>query len=238
MFKQLFANSGFQPDTLKIYPTVVLKNSDLYALWKDKKYVALTDKIFEKFIVGVKDEIIPPYVRISRLIRDVPATSIVAGPIVSNLRQLIAEKSKCPCIRCREVRGNYDRQEKIILDRINYDASDGKEIFLQYVSRDKKKLFALLRLRIPSDNGAMKILDNAAIIRKLHTYGKMSGIGKYDALSPQHEGWGKKLMKEAEKIATQEYGLKKIVVISGVGARDYYRKLDYRLRDTYMVKFL
>ena len=252
MFEKLFSDQAFQPDMLKIYPTVVIRQSPLYRLWKAGKYKALTDKNFEKFILRVKNEIIPPYVRISRLIRDVPESSILAGPKISNLRQLIAKKSTCPCIRCREVRSDYNLTEKIILNRIDYPASDGQEIFLEYVSANKKKLFALLRLRIPSychsrprfarinsgGNPVMPALKNSAIIREVHTYGKMNQINQKDTLSPQHIGLGKKLIMEAEKIAKEEFGLKKIAVISGVGVRGYYRKLGYKLKASYMVKNL
>ena len=246
MFKELFKSPDFQPDMLKIYPTVVLKNSALYNIWKRKKYKPLTNKVFEKLVIKIKNEVITPYVRIARLVRDVPTTSIMAGPIVSNLRQLIAHKANCPCIRCREVRQGYVINENIILDRIDYRASDGKEIFLQYVSPDKKKLFALLRLRIPSGSSTpnskgvelplLPVLKNAALIREVHTYGKLTTIDTKDATSPQHIGLGKKLLSEAERIAKDEFGLKKIVVISGVGVRGYYKKSGYRQQDTYMVK--
>lgn len=262
MFKELFHNADFQPDMLKIYPTVVVKNSTLYELWKKGKYQALTDAQFEKFILKIKGLVIPPYVRISRLVRDVPATSIVAGPKISNIRQLIAHRSGCPCIRCREVGADFDIQEKIVLDRIDYPASGGKEIFLQFVSKDKKKLFALLRLRIPESSSSpllgvelpsalhnlLPVLINAAIIREIHTYGKLKPINikRKDSLpaslrealqaGPQHIGLGKKLMLEAEKIAKKEFGFDKIVVISGIGVRNYYRKLGYRLEASYMVK--
>lgn len=230
MFKELFSNPDFQPDMLKIYPTVVTRNSDLCKLWKNGKYKPLSDNNFQKFILKVKKNIIPPYVRIARLVRDVPATSIVAGPTASNLRQLIEKESACQCIRCREVGANYAIQEKTVLDRIDYPASDGKEIFLQYISPKNNKLFALLRLRITS--------ANSAIIREVHTYGKLAKINKKDKNSPQHIGLGKKLISEAEKIAKKEFGLDKIVVISGVGVREYYRKLGYKLENTYMVKYL
>ncbi len=237
MFQKLFSNSDFQPDMLKIYPTVVTKNSALYKLWRQKKYQPLNDNQFKKLILKIKAEIIPPYIRISRLVRDVPATSIVAGPKISNLRQLIAPQSLCRCIRCREVGSNYNLKEEIILDRINYAASGGQEIFLQYISKNKHKLFALLRLRIPSDkNHSISALHNSAIIREVHTYGQLTQINKYDKKSPQHFGLGKKLMTEAEKIAKKEFKLKKIAVISGIGARGYYRKLGYSQKDSYMVK--
>jgi len=265
MFKTLFKDQRFQPDMLKIYPTVVLKDSLLYKIWKKqqslilqnfatvrkcnintdlekiKRYKPLTNKVFEKLVLKIKNEAITPYVRIARLIRDVPTSSIIAGPTVSNLRQIIIPESNCPCIRCREVREGYTIKEKIILDRIDYFASDGQEIFLQYVSPDKKKLFALLRLRIPNENNQkhfIPVLRNAALIREVHTYGKMTQIAEKDSSSPQHIGLGKKLLLEAERIAKEEYDLKKIVVISGVGVRNYYRKAGYKLKDTYLVKSL
>jgi elongator complex protein 3 len=239
IFEELFGNSKFQPDMLKIYPTVVVRNSALYNLWKKGKYKPLTDKRFEKFILEVKNKFVPPYVRISRLVRDIPSTSVIAGPSVSNLRQLIRQRSSCPCVRCREVGANYDIREKIILDRIDYEASDGREIFIQFVSKNKKKLFALLRLRIPNGHNSRHFipsLRNAALIREVHTYGKLTGISQKDKNSPQHIGLGKRLMLEAENIAKDEFGLKKIVVISGIGVRNYYRKLGYRLREAYMIK--
>jgi elongator complex protein 3 len=238
MFQTIFKNPDFQPDIIKIYPTIVVKNSDLYKLWKNGKYKPLTDRQFENFILKVKNNLIPSYVRITRLVRDVPTTSILAGPKISNLRQLISKNSKCPCIRCREVRSDYNIREKIILDRIDYPASGGQEIFLQYVSTDRKKLFALLRLRIPSLDTFIPVLKNSAIIREVHTYGNLIKISHKDKTSPQHIGLGKKLIAEAEKIANKEFNVGKIVVISGVGVRDYYKKLGYRQKDTYMVKEL
>jgi elongator complex protein 3 len=236
MFEILFSSPDFQPDMLKIYPTVVLRDSALYSVWKKGSYKALDDKQFEKFILRVKKNLIPPYVRIARLVRDVPAESIIAGPLVSNMRQLIAERSQCPCIRCREVGGDFKPLEKIILNRINYDASGGKEIFLEYTTKDTKKLFALLRLRINRGPSSAKNGPLSAIIREVHTYGTMTQIDKKNSKSPQHIGLGKKLIAEAEKIARKEFGLKKLAIISGVGAREYYRKLGYRLKDSYMVK--
>jgi len=248
MFQELFSNASFQPDMLKIYPTVVIRQSPLYKIWKAGKYKALTDKSFEKFILRVKNEIIPPYVRISRLVRDVPESSIIVGPKISNLRQLIAKNSTCPCIRCREVRSDYNLKEKITLHRIDYSASDGQEIFLEYSTLPllnkeragvRSKLFALLRLRINNEKSIVpNVLKNSAIIREVHTYGKMNQINQKDTLSPQHIGLGKKLILEAEKIAKKEFSLNRIVVISGVGVRGYYRKLGYKLKDNYMAKKL
>jgi len=240
MFKEIFSNPDFQPDLVKIYPCVVTRNSDLYKLWKQKKYKALTNREAEKLICEIK-KIIPPYVRISRLVRDIPTTSIVAGPNVSNLRQIIQNKGiKCNCIRCREVRGNYTAKDKIILRRIDYDASGGKEIYLEYCSPDHKKLYSLLRLRIPSHNhpSLFRKSEGQAIIREVHTYGKLVSLGAREKKSPQHAGLGKKLIAEAERIVREEFDCQKISVIAGVGVREYYRKLGYKLKETYMVKTL
>ena len=109
------------------------------------------------------------------------------------------------------------------------------------ISRDRQKLFALLRLRIVGKNSTkhyIRTLQNTALIREVHTYGKLTGIDKYDPTSHQHIGLGKKLIQEAEIIAKTEFNLQKIAVISGIGARNYYRKLGYRLSNTYMLKKL
>lgn len=242
MFKTLFNSPDFQPDMIKIYPCVVTKNSELHKLWKKGLYQPLTNDENKKLLIKIK-KIIPPYVRITRLIRDIPEESILAGPNISNLRQILQqEKVECHCIRCREVRADYDIEEDIILDRIDYPASKGKEIFLQFVSKDKSKLFALLRLRInspeTSKNHFLPVLKNSTIIRELHTYGQSTALKKKSSDSPQHLGLGKKLVLEAEKIAREEFNCQKMAVISGVGVRGYYEKLGYELEEEYMTRKL
>ena len=264
MFKELFSNPDFQPDMLKIYPCVVVKNSPIYKWWKNGKYKPYSDEKLLELLAEIK-KVIPYYVRITRLIRDIPSTSIVAGNKVSNLRQVLKKKSeeenwRCKCIRCREVRNNNIPPNKrgwgvknLKLFRQDYDASDGKEIFLSFEDKERKNLYSLLRLRInriemlrpeiplaPFEKGGIiiPVLQNAAIIREVHTYGQMMPIKSKSKKSPQHSGLGKKLILEAEKIAREEFNLKKIAVISGIGVRDYYRKLGYKLEDGYMVKNL
>lgn len=251
MFEQLFSNPDFQPDMVKIYPCVVTANSQLHKLWQEKKYQPLTNHQAAKLLAQIKN-LIPPYVRITRLIRDIPEESILAGPNISNLRQLLQNQGvSCQCIRCREVREQYTPSQEIVLDRIDYPASEGQEIFLQFVSPDRTKLYALLRLRIPQINHnpaaknyiptekiAFPVLKNAAIIREVHTYGKLIALQSQNQNSPQHIGLGRQLLQLAEKIAREEFDRKKIAVISGIGVRDYYRKNGYRLKDTYMLKIL
>ncbi len=228
MFKVLFSDSRFRPDLLKIYPCALVKEASLYRWWQKGKYKPYTEKKLVTLVKSIK-KIVPYYVRIQRITRDIPSQSIVSGPAkISNLRQMVA--GNCRCIRCREVKDGYNPKEKLKLFRDDYDASDGKEIFLTFENKNRLKLYSLLRLRIAS--------QNTAVIREVHTYGQLQpiGLGLVSTVSPQHKGLGKKLIMEAEKIAAKEFGLKKILVISGVGARNYYRKLSYRLENTYMVK--
>ena len=237
MFKELFVDTRCQPDLLKIYPCALVKRTFLYKLWRAGEYRPYTENQLINLVRSIK-KIIPYYVRIQRIIRDIPSYSIVTGPAkISNLRQLVS--GDCKCIRCREVKSDYDPKEKLYLLRQDYEASGGKEIFLSFENKGRTKLYSLLRLRLC--NGSYPL--HGAIIRELHTYGQSLEVrppagGRTSASSPQHRGLGRRLVEEAEKITKKESGIKRIAVISGVGARQYYRKLGYRLENTYMVKGL
>lgn len=216
MFKTIFEDPRFQPDQIKIYPCVVTENSDLYKLWKTKKYKSYSDKQLKDLLIKIK-AIIPPWVRIARLIRDIPGESIIAGNKITNLRQVLKQEGvKCDCLRCREPRGDMKNAAKAKLVKRKY----GQEVFLSF--EDKKYLYAFCRLH----------LGEKSFIRELHTYGQMMPINK-GKKAVQHLGFGKKLLKEAEKMAKD-----KLYVISGVGVREYYRKQGYRLENDYMVKSL
>lgn len=239
-FKELFSNPNYQPDMLKIYPCVVTKGSELYKWWKAGKYKPYSDKKLFDLLLKIKKSV-PDHVRIIRLIRDIPKESIEAGNKVSNLRQnlqkaLTDQNKYCKCIRCREARTNISRAKDAKLFVKKYKTNGGIEYFLQFASKNKKTLYAFLRLRL-SENGNDFIpeLKNAALIREIHTYGKLVPIAKKTAKAVQHLGLGKKLMKKAEDIAKKQ-GYGKMAVISGIGVRGYYRKLGYKLRGTYMLK--
>ena len=240
-FKELFRNPDFQPDYLKIYPCALLKETPLYNVWKKGKYMPYTTDELIILLIKIKKSI-PYYCRIQRIIRDIPSYYIVEGGTkTSNIRQIIEKISKkegwrCNCIRCREVKSSYDSKEKIYLFREDYSASKGKEIFLSFENKERTRLFSLLRLRIPGQT-IIPVLKNASMVRELHTYGQLVPVNEKEK-APQHKGLGKKLMKEAEKITKKEFSLKKIAVISGVGVRGYYRKLGYRLKQTYTIKSL
>lgn len=236
MFRELWTNPDFKPDQIKIYPCVVTKGSELYQWYKAGKYKPYSTEELVGLLKKVKREI-PEWVRIARLIRDIPQESIVAGSTVSNLRQLLQDQGvECKCIRCREPREAKVDLKKAELKKRGYVASGGKEIFLSFESPDEKYLYAFCRLRLngAGENGDSRL--QRAYIRELHTYGQMLQIEKGDK-AVQHFGFGKKLLAEAEKL-TKKAGYDKLWVIAGVGVRDYYRKQSYKLENFYMVKKL
>lgn len=232
LFKKLFSDERFQPDQIKFYPTVVTKGSLLYRWYKQGKYKPYSDKVLQELIVKCK-AIVPEYVRIIRLIRDIPGESIVAGNKITNLRQIMKDRGVlCRCIRCREVKeGIIGRHQ---LNVIEYAASGGKEYFLSVDSRDGATLYGFCRLRLDEASPVAP-----AIIRELHVYGELMSVGKIKAKrasgQAQHGGLGRELLAAAEKLAHLA-GAKKIAVISGVGAKGYYRKFGYRPEGSYMAK--
>lgn len=228
-FERLFTDARFQPDQIKFYPTVVTSGSLLYRWYLQGKYKPYSDKVLQELIVKCKEKV-PVYVRIIRLIRDIPGESIIAGNRITNLRQIMQERGViCRCIRCREAK-EIKLEPEHKLQVLNYPAAGGQEYFISIDSFDNKTLFGFCRLRIDNDSPVAP-----AIIRELHVYGELVPVGSNKRT--QHSGLGKKLMKYAEELAFQR-GAKKIAVISGVGARDYYRKAGYRLQNTYMIKKL
>lgn len=239
-FKEIINDENYKPDWLKIYPCLVCKGSELYKIWKAGNYKPYSTKELIGLLIKTKT-ILPEWIRLARLFRDIPAPRIEAGSKISNLREVIQKEMKekglsCNCIRCREIKADFDFNEKVFIFRENYRASGGKEVFLSFENKKRTKLFAFLRLRLPG-NSFLPVIKNSAIIRELHTYGQQVPL-KEKSCSAQHKGFGKKLINEAEKITKKEFKLLKITVISGVGARDYYKKLGYQLKDEYMTKNL
>lgn len=242
MFETLFGDERLKPDQLKIYPCVAVEESELYDWYINGKYKPYTEEELIELLGKVKLEL-PYYVRISRLFRDIPTPHIMGGLKYTNFRQILKkamqEKGvKCRCIRCREVGiSKSTTQKPLYLFIDEYAASGGIEIFLSYESEDRDTVYAFLRLRFnkPEENVLFDVLKDTSIVRELHTYGRLTPIGL--AGKVQHTGLGKKLLKKAEEL-TKGKGLKNIAVISGVGVRDYYRKLGYALQDSYMVKEL
>ena len=248
MFKRLFNEPLFSPDMLKIYPCLVTEGSEFYDMWKKGEYEPYTSQQAVDLIVEVK-KILPKWVRTMRIQRDIPATLIDAGVKKSNLGELVynrleEEDIQCQCIRCREVghkkaHGIEPDYNNIELLRTDYDVVGGHEIFLSIEDVENDILIGFTRLRIPSNRVFRKeITSSSSLIRELHVYGQMQKIGKNDDNLWQYKGYGAQLLEEAERIAKDEYNKNKMLIISGIGVRDYYRKFGYYKDGPYMSKFI
>jgi len=243
-FTTLFEDERLKPDMLKIYPTLVLHHTGLFKMYSNGSYQPYTDQELLKVIVEVK-KIVPPWVRIMRVQREIESKDIVAGPKDGNLRQLVLHKLrqqgfKCRCIRCREagLQRRYPEISEVTLRRYDYDASAGREIFLSYESMDGETILGFLRMRKVA-KPHRKELEGSAIVRELHVYGQAVGVGRKESQdSLQHRGYGGKLLREAERISEEELGVRKIAVISAVGTRQYYRRMGYNQDGPYVSKVI
>jgi len=240
MINEFFENQDFKPDHIKLYPCVVTPYSELENWFKKGEFKTYSDETLMKILIEMK-KIVPKYVRIERLLRDIPGESIIDGSKKTNFRQILHSKSvKCRCIRCREIKDNNFEPKNVEFNLMEYDASNGKEFFLSYEDNTNNKLLSLLRLRFHSYSFSgephfIPELNNASIIREVHTYGAQIKIGEGDSNKSQHSGLGRKLIEKAEDIS-KKAGYKRIAVISGIGTRNYYRKWGYKLEGTYMIK--
>jgi elongator complex protein 3 len=237
--RMLFEDERFKPDGLKLYPTMVVEGTELERWYKEDRYRPYDVKTMVRLMIEIKS-IVPKYVRISRVLRDIPAKFITAG-VKDSLRGIVRQRMKqrgieCKCIRCREY-GHRAREGWEIgepkLVRMDYGAAGGKEIFLSFED-EGETLFAVLRMRIqPRDS------ESPAIIRELHVYGPEVPITEQNAAAAQHKGLGKALLREAERIAAEEFGARQMTILSGIGAREYYRtEFGYKSRGDYMVRDL
>lgn len=231
MFEILFSNPNFMPDGLKIYPCMVVEDSRLYKIWKQGKFKPLTTTKAADLIVKAK-KYVPTWCRIMRIQRDIPSFMIKSGVDITNLRQYIHEyyNFNCKCIRCREIGLKFRNKDfnvgEIKLIKREYEASGSKEIFLSYEDIKNNALIGFLRLRL---------LKDKAFVRELHVYGSLTKLGKKG--NWQHKGYGKRLLKEAEDIVKKNK-IKKLYIISGVGVRNYYKKLRYKKDNFYMSKII
>ncbi|WP_445474244.1 tRNA uridine(34) 5-carboxymethylaminomethyl modification radical SAM/GNAT enzyme Elp3 [Methanococcoides methylutens] len=245
-FKKLFTDSRFMPDYLKIYPTLVTEGTELHEMWLRGEYEALDDEAATELLADIK-AILPKWVRMQRIQRDIPSPQIIAGVRKSNIRQLAKERlesrgGKCNCIRCREVghnvlKGNEPDPESIELTVETYDSCGGKEHFISFEDVTNDILIGFLRLRFPNSPHREELQD-AALVRELHVYGSMVPVGRDASRSDwQHRGYGAELLENAEMIAS-EAGHSKLSIISGIGVREYYRKFGYSRDGVYMSKEL
>ena len=248
-FRLIFENEGFKPDMIKIYPTLVIEKTKLHDLWKSGEYEPLNTEKASILIAQMK-EYIPNWVRVQRIQRDVPASRISSGVKKSNLRQYVENEMKdheksCRCIRCREI-GHKSLKEKINfsdidakLVKLKYEASNGTEIFLSLEDKKKDAIIGYLRLRdvvLPHRYELKK--EPCMIVRELKVLGRGLSIGIRTDKGLQHRGYGKELIKNAEKICLEEFDKKRLFVLSGMGVKDYYRKLGFSNDGVYLSKSL
>ena len=246
-FIEFFENPAFRADGLKIYPTLVIRGTGLYELWKTGRYKSYPPDVLVDLVARIL-ALVPPWTRVYRVQRDIPMPLVSSGVEHGNLRELALARMKDLGTKCRDVRTrevgiqeihNKVRPYEVELIRRDYFANEGWETFLSYEDPAQDILVGLLRLRKPSDEVFRPELKNGvSIVRELHVYGSVVPVSARDPTKFQHQGFGTLLMEEAERIARDEHGANKISVISGVGTRNYYRKLGYELDGPYMSKNL
>nr|XP_044987178.1 elongator complex protein 3 [Jaculus jaculus] len=246
-FIEFFENPAFRPDGLKLYPTLVIRGTGLYELWKSGRYKSYSPSDLIELVARIL-ALVPPWTRVYRVQRDIPMPLVSSGVEHGNLRELAFARMKDLGIQCRDVRTrevgiqeihHKVRPYQVELVRRDYVANGGWETFLSYEDPDQDILIGLLRLRKCSEETfRFELGGGVSIVRELHVYGSVVPVSSRDPTKFQHQGFGMLLMEEAERIAREEHGSGKIAVISGVGTRNYYRKIGYRLQGPYMVKML
>lgn len=247
-FREYFENPAFRSDGLKLYPTLVIRGTGLYELWKTGRYRNLTPEQLVELVASVM-ALVPPWTRVYRIQRDIPMPLVSSGVEHGNLRQLALARMKdldlpCKDIRTREVGMKQIHEavnpESVELLRRDYVANGGWETFLSYEDPEKDILIGLLRLRKASSEAFRPEISQvpSSIVRELHVYGSAVAVSARDPVKFQHQGFGMLLMEEAERIAKEEHGSEKLLVISGVGTRHYYRKMGFELDGPYMSKMI
>uniref|UniRef100_H9GGR8 Elongator complex protein 3 n=2 Tax=Anolis carolinensis TaxID=28377 RepID=H9GGR8_ANOCA len=246
-FVEFFENPAFRPDGMKLYPTLVIRGTGLYELWKTGRYKSYPPSTLVDLVARIL-ALVPPWTRVYRVQRDIPMPLVSSGVEHGNLRELALARMKDLGTECRDVRTrevgiqeihHKVRPYQVELIRRDYVANSGWETFLSYEDPEQDILIGLLRLRKCSEETfRAELKAGVSIVRELHVYGSVVPVSSRDPSKFQHQGFGMLLMEEAERIAKEEHGSWKIAVISGVGTRDYYRKIGYELEGPYMVKRL
>ena len=224
-FKTVFQDERFKPDMIKIYPVLIIKGTELYRLWEQGKYQALETDDASELIAQMK-AFVPEWVRIQRIQRDVPASLITAGVDKSNLRQIIEDKmndhgTRCRCIRCREI-GHQLLRDTIDLDELDfhlvtrrYRANGSDEVFLSFEDSVQDVIVGYLRLRDITCSHRYELSKKPCmIIRELKILGRELMLGERSPTGFQHQGYGKELLQEAERICLEDFDKKLLFVLS------------------------
>jgi len=246
--REIFDNQLYRPDELKIYPLVVTPNSELTDMWRRWEFLPYTDEQIIPLMAELQSYL-PEYVRLNRMYRDIPAHEILAGSKLANLRQITevymrSHNLQRKDISAREIRAKGNNPENAVFEEYFYEASDGHEWFFQYIDPVDRTIFALLRLRIPSQVFSWQphfidTLNSAAIIREVHVFGDQIPVWFQGNNSGQHMWFGRSLLEKVyQKVSSEYKQCSKIAVIAWVWVRQYYQKYWYRLENEYMVTYI
>ena len=251
VFRELFSDPGYRPDMLKMYPCLVVQGTKLFEMWNSGQYKPYSQEELINLIIKIKTEVLAPYVRIQRIQRDIPADLILDGVKSSNLREIVDKELenqslKCKCIRCREeglqryLKNKISNPENYEFNVFEYDSSEGKDIFISIDDSKENLLIGYVRLRFPSKKAYRPEINSVptAIIREIRVVGELVAYNEDpNPFQIQHRGFGKKLLEKAEEIA-QSHGYVKMVIISGIGVKEYFKKFGYEKDGPYVSKKL
>ena len=251
-FKTFVTDPGFLPDEIKLYPCALVSGTQLVQKYREGAWQPYAkDELVDVLVQDVFNT--PPYVRISRMIRDISATDILVGNKHANLRQMVEQELaaedvaiRVQEIRFREINQQQVRAAELTLQDFAYTTAVSDEHFLQWVTADNK-IAGFCRLSLPHwdklTSGACDVSANEllvqpgqAMIRELHVYGQALSLGS-EGMSAQHQGLGQKLLTKASSIAA-EAGYTSLNVISSIGTRAYYRAQGFTDAGLYQQKAL
>ena len=251
-FKTFVTDPGFLPDEIKLYPCALVSGTQLVQKYREGAWQPYAkDELVDVLVQDVLAT--PPYVRISRMIRDISATDILVGNKHTNLRQMVEQElaaedvaNRVQEIRFREINQQQVRAAELTLQDFTYTTAVSDEHFLQWVTADNK-IAGFCRLSLPHWDkltaGTCNVTANEllvqpgqAMIRELHVYGQALSLGS-EGMSAQHQGLGQKLLAKASSIAA-EAGYTSLNVISSIGTRAYYRAQGFTDAGLYQQKAL
>ena len=253
-FRRFYDDPAIRPDELKIYPCSLIAGTELYQKWLAGDYYPYSEPELVALLADIKPTV-PPYTRINRLFRDIPAHHIEAGVKTSNLREVVQKEltrrgERCGCIRCREVRRQQVSEEALRLTVSTYTTDLTVEHFLQFVvveegerdshaaNQERAPLAGFLRLSLPKTPTAgsrafLEEIRGNAMIREVHVYGPALAIGRSEAGAAQHVGVGTRLLSEARRLS-RAAGFDRISVIAATGTQAYYAARGFEPGDLYM----
>jgi elongator complex protein 3 len=244
--RRVFVDEDFRPDMSKLYPTLVVPGTSLARQYQLGLYSPYDLETVVDLLSEMK-RFVPPWHRIMRIQREIPAKEIEGGVNNGNLRQLVLDRVSekgfsCRCIRCREVvlrdPETFGQDDTLEYKELRYTASGGQEVFGSYEFMKSGVIAGFVRLRLPSERAHRQEMNNSAVVRELRVYGKAVEVGRRERAAWQHRGLGASLLAKAEMTANRDFGVKKVLVTSAVGTRNYYRRLGYERAGPYMAKSL